>query len=260
MNHGIITDLSSFDPQKVGFIKLHKQIDYMDIYAIKYNGSDLFVELPQFKLTKYGIPQLGHFFTSPNEIRFIKVPIDPTQPNCNMIKELINKLENKIKGFNASLKNNYQFMPVIKNDGWYPKFKYHPTNNTFETPVYVVENGIPHLKNISNATDLNAYLTNQPDIRMIVAFRMWVAGNKTYGMTAKIMQMEITPGTQQISWVHKFSQYAFTKNIEKPNVDSSSKIIESYKAAFSIEDNFEDNLEDNIVDDLYLDQENSWNL
>jgi hypothetical protein len=231
MNIPIITDLSSFNPQKINLQKLSNTYVNVDIYAIKYKENNLVVELPSFKLTKYGIPLSGHLLTHPGIMKCIKVPIDPTQASCCGIKELIDKIENKVKTTITIPKNNYTFMPIINKDYWIPKFLYDKTNHTLETPIYIVENGIPKIKNIAKISDLNKYIGKNPNIRMIVSFYVWVSTNKTFGMTVKIMQMEITPGVPELFWSKIFSQYAFTKkNINQPkNVESivDKKITEN---------------------------------
>lgn len=189
-------------------------------YETKKHGENNFVfQTGWIKITQYGLPGIHEKYYPTDESRnFVKVPMDPEQPNCVSLRNMLSKVDEfteqnkkKILGKYAKL---YTYQPIVRkptdpNDDFdqiedsesdegkedkptneqkvkfeYCKMKLDVNWQTkdIQTVVYVREGGKTsehkHVP-VSTASDLDQYLTWGSEVRMIVMMnKLWAAKAK----------------------------------------------------------------------------------
>jgi len=86
-------------------------------YLYQHLGKDgQFVFLTeQISLTQYGIPSLGLFYPEDSKRSFIKIPIDPNQPNCVQLGNMLKQIDEIAS---SDKTKNFIFGKMAKNYGY----------------------------------------------------------------------------------------------------------------------------------------------
>jgi len=64
----------------------------------KYENRSVIFQTPEFRISQYGIPELGMFgVTDDSKRSSIKLPFDPDQPECVMIEKTFSVIDNYVK-------------------------------------------------------------------------------------------------------------------------------------------------------------------
>lgn len=201
------------------------------------------------KFVQYGVPKLGsEYVKTDNDRTFIRVPLDESQPACvnldkmfSSIDEYFGKQENAEKFigsdfFNQKNKPVYTTTirePIEDEDGVVKKgknqvprmkslkFKLNIDFNTkaIETLVFDSTGGKKPVKidNINTVSDLTKYFGYNCSARFVVMInKAWVDKKqkdknspKSYGITMKILQIEIIEEPSGGGVKDKFNEYAF---------------------------------------------------
>ncbi len=107
---------------------------------------------------------------------------------------------------------------------------------------------------IKKVSDLDEHITFESTIRMVVTTdKLWASkgGNKRYGVTMKMLQMEITPNKQSGSLREQFSKYAFddNKNGKYALIDSEDEYLDGGNeySYYSDEEDCDESEEDSYI-------------
>jgi len=196
------------DTTKLSFSKF-KSVGANSISFPCYDNGPFIFQTPKIKMTSYGIPPLNSYLPGNDNSRsFIKIPIDPNQPECLKLEKMLSDIDmfivNNKEIFNGIQQNiqNIQYEPTVKNPT--------PTHSTVDfdmsftfkpsilTSIFV-KNGTDTKKIIvNNIDDIANHLTFGSSFRGIVRVnKLFVATSPSLppkgGLSLKLLSLEITP-------------------------------------------------------------------
>jgi hypothetical protein len=183
----------------------------------RYGEGNFVFETPFFKITQYGLPSLGEFVKDDEDRNYLKLALDPTQPECTSMEKMFTSIDkytdtSKDKIFDKFAKL-YSYKPIIREprkkdelelieeeenqdkDGkpqeekvkykfWRAKFDISYEDKKILTPIFVRDPSAPEEERVrkvevSTATDLEEYVTWNSEVRLIVmANKLWAEKNK----------------------------------------------------------------------------------
>lgn len=214
------------DTAKLSFSKF-KSVGMNSISFPCYDNGPFIFQTPKIKMTSYGIPPLNSYLPGNDNSRsFIKIPIDPNQPECLKLEKMLSDIDmfivNNKEIFNG-IQQNIQYEPTVKNptpthsnvdfDGddmkpkmKTPRMKYCKLNFDMSLTVkpsiltsIFVKNGTDTKKIIvNNIDDIANHLTFGSSFRgIVIVNKLFVATNPSLppkgGLSLKLISLEITP-------------------------------------------------------------------
>lgn len=216
-------------------------------YPNQSNPSNLIFQTDFIQIVQYGLPKLSDFIKDDTQREFIKVPFDQKQESCKglfkmlkAIDEHTEKNSKKYLGKFAAMKTAYtpivRAPPEMDDDTAakrksteprmdYCKLKLNTDYNTHElkTSVYIRkedENGKLISRTVADCSTIEKLekigLYNSK-IRFIVqASKLWIqrapdqkTKERSYGVSFKILQMEVVPNERVGSLNEQYTAFAF---------------------------------------------------
>ena len=206
-------------------------------------NSDLIIQLPWIKITQGGIPRIDKYHADDSKRGYIKLPLDQSIPEIKEFSDMLRSIdavlgssENKQMWF-GSQANKYEYTSLFripeeedpeesktkKNQG--PKLPYmkvkldttYPENHV-KTVIFksVMKDGKRERSLVDDITDIDSlcktvsYMsTVRPIIRPV---KLWSASNKTksYGLSFKVLKMEVEPSEKSTSILKEYMNDADT--------------------------------------------------
>jgi len=253
-------------------------------YKHKSGDNKLIIETGEIKITQYGFPTLGDYYKTNDLRNFVKLGFDPEQPACNELKALMSQIdEHAIANKDNILKKYaklYKYQSIVRPPGEAdelslitddddntkkkdkkPKFDFCKLKLDIDYETKNISTGIfvkktpkskAELKDVRDASDLDKYLTFGSTVRFILtANKLWAAKNKNengdrkYGVSFKILQMEIQPREQYASTKELFSKYnLFTQGSEEEGEDENENSPSNEENSGNHSNNQEENNDD----------------
>lgn len=232
-----------FDIKKLNFteIKTDKKFtlkQYLSFPKYAGNGFDekdeplkneqLYIQSPWFELNSYGLQKKNDYFPTNESRNFLKVGYDSEQQNLMSFKSCLEQIDTHVLANEKSIlfpfsSNNNKFIynRMVKNSNNekypdYTKFKFDVDWNTKEirTKVFVDKQN-QYVKNIN---DMEKIVTYRSQVRLLFKVsKLWLSKSvdsitktRKYGLTLKIMQMEVMPNEQRKTILQEFEDYAFS--------------------------------------------------
>jgi len=121
----ILDDCDLFDISKFSFTdsvkgENNEQLTYFAQYNYGNHTSQVIFKTDPIKITKYGIPPIGHYIKQDKDRNYILIPHDPSQSSCNKLFNMLAKLdefmvnpETKKKLF-GNKADKFKYVPLIK--------------------------------------------------------------------------------------------------------------------------------------------------
>jgi len=248
-----------FEISRYSYSELETDNEYAKTQMIAYpryhypnteRPTGVFFQTPELQLTQYGLPKLGDYYKLDKDRAFIKVPYDPSQPNCTKLFNMLQQVdEYTLKNKDKILKDYsklYSYQPIVREPTDQEdelklvvddKKKNKPKTELFKsckfklatnyedgsvtTKVYVKDQNDSTKRGqevqIKTVSDLDKYVNYNSKVRMVVNVNKLYASKakmqkddkyRKFGVTFKIVQMEVTPGTSS-SVKEEFKNYAF---------------------------------------------------
>ena len=207
-------DVKNFEIDK---LEVHNERSKVHMIAYpRYKKNTFVFQTPEFVISQYGIAPLGPFAANDGQRTTLKLPLDPKQPECELLKTMFQKMDQHminnqkdifqsvptlIKTFQyksivrepgeaedlgliqePSNKKTSKFPPIEKCDFWKARLDLTYPEGLVQTSVFIkdAENpkNQPTKVDISSVTDLSSYLTWNSKVRMIVMVnKMWADKN-----------------------------------------------------------------------------------
>ena len=273
-----------FDPDLMSFTELKKndrvsaqKLAYPRYTDRKYGETNPVIQFPRIQLDQYGIPQLGEFYESDADRKFIKVPLGPEHDE---LREMLERIDERVGGemkesILGSKHEKYMYQPIVRRreapdddsdeEGekdtrvWHPYIKamldVDYTTGHLKTKVFV-RNTDPAatekrtLLDITTITELTEYVNYMSTIRPIVMFNKLYAANsanqsgkRMYGVTMKIVQLEVEPSSGAAGVRSQYQTDAFLSDDEESDDEQDAP------AAAAADEQLDDS-EGDVGDDL----------
>lgn len=150
------------------------------------------------------------------------------------------EVKKKVPYVKFKLDTDYNNKGAIQTDVYLVKIKVDPDTKK--------EKRCPEKVPVTTPTDLEEYMPWNSTARFIVqANKVWAAktksadGNRSWGITFKIIQMEVEPGTSKTSIKNEFKGYAFPDvSDDEDDEDADSKKLSSKKLSSKKEEDEDD--------------------
>ena len=182
--------------------------------------SNLFLQLPWMKISRYGVPSLGEYYSTDKDRAFLKMPLDTSDPEVKLFYDKfaefdanMNSAEVKTKLFGKKAKK-YKYIPVVKIpdevDDEHPpwmKLKIHLDwqDDSVLTEVWHSEPSTEEGKkrtrtkvDVSTVQEFQDNVSYLSDVRLIVKpTKLWAQSEKlpepTFGVSWRIFKVEVEP-------------------------------------------------------------------
>jgi len=167
------------------------------------------IKLPKTLLSHYGVPKIGKFLKKKDYDRmFLQLPVgDDLIPHLNTLDEYLGCNTMKQELFKAP-GNTYEYSPILRygSKGPYIKLKLETdyATSAIETLVWhsqrltnstIYRNTTP--MEINSVDDFALAVPLNSEIICVVKFvKVWVV-NKKYGLTIKLVKVNVLPGEKQ---------------------------------------------------------------
>ena len=194
--------VSKFSVQEV-------KLNNKTIILPKLNGVTLpDIKLPKTLLSHYGVPKIGQYFKTDNDRMFLQLPVnDDLIPHLTTLDEYLSSNTMKQELFKAP-GNTYEYSPILRygSKGPYIKLKLETdyATSAIETLVWhsqrltnssIYRNTTP--MEINSFDDFALAVSLNSEIICVIKFvKVWVV-NKKYGLTIKLVRVNVLPGEKQ---------------------------------------------------------------
>lgn len=252
-------------------------------YDNKINSqSGLTFQTGWIKLEQYGFPTLGDYNKTDETRNYVKIPLNLDLPDSKALYDMATEIDKYILANVATLVpkiylakakfDKLDYNPLIKepaevDEGKTPrlhgcKAKLDIDFNTKKIKTCIFVKEVDQLdttktrtvkKTVNTPTDLDEYLTWNCNVRFIInanKFYVQKATNPnkkyTYGMSLKIVQMEIEPREKNSS--SDFSNYAFKNN---DDAETQTQTVPNELDGDAINDNENENYNEEDVEGEY---------
>ncbi len=108
-----VTDIDKGNDRVTGQWMAYPRYDY----AGKGENTCVF-QTPEIKLTQYGLPSIGEYYKEDSQRTFVKVPFDPSQDGCDVLKNMLSQIDEHLQ--------DEKFLKTIFGKKQWKSFTYQP--------------------------------------------------------------------------------------------------------------------------------------
>ena len=202
------TVFTAINTDRISFYKFKEHT------LVKYNGNPMFVQSPWLNISCYGVPRRDKYHTSDDQRLYIKLPVSRGERFATALGDLdeFMQREDVKQQLLGEKYQKYDYCPLLKEpvdatDASRPpsvKLKLDVAHDsaTIATEVYrVTSEGRELLKDIKTIDDFYNAAPYRSDVRVIFKLvKVWSQPpnlkNPTYGVTVKVMKMEVNQATR----------------------------------------------------------------
>jgi len=197
---------SDVKPEKIAFSKFKGHT------LIRYKNNDLIIQSPWLNLSAYGIPRKDQYNKTENSRKYIKVPLDPANPEISIFIDMLKGIDSQMvsetftKEFLGENHAKYEYSNIFRESQTegrqaYVKLKLDTQFNeeqTIKTKIYKTKenNERQEIKGLSTMDDFSKVVSFRSDIRVIFkVVKCWTQApnlkNPSYGLTLKATKIEV---------------------------------------------------------------------
>jgi hypothetical protein len=193
-------------PEKMTFTK------FKGFTLVRYTNNNLIIQSPWINLYAYGIPRKDKYTQTENSRKYIKVPLDPEDPEVNTFINMLKAIDSRMVTSEIKeeiLDNNhekYEYSSMFKESQTpgrpsYLKLKLNTSNDedqVIKTNLYQTsdDNKREEVTGVTNIDDFAKVVSFKSNIRFIFRIvRCWSQApnlkNPGYGLTLKVTKIEV---------------------------------------------------------------------
>ena len=235
-------------------------------YPTGNDGSFVFVT-PKITMTQHGIPNLGEWYPSDKDRCFVKVPLDPNQPECVKLEEMLASVDarakEQLRAILGDKFDSYEYQSVIhepadfqdddtsskkkktdkKCNYFKAKFDIDFETEKFATKAYYTDQTEIQC---SSTTDVAKVLRFNSSGRFIIMVnKFWASktavdpkdrkSKKKCGIGMKVMQIEIEPSKAPEAIREQFNSNAFGDSDEDDSTTTTTTTASSTTGEESVD-------------------------
>jgi hypothetical protein len=298
---------NKFQGKNLSFTELEKKSErnasqWICFPRYKYSSSletNFVFQTPEMEVTQYGVPRIGEYYKSDEQRSFLKLALDPNQPSCVELGNMLKDLDTAILKHKTSVLKKYakiyKYQPIFrepqvddtaeisddededeekeetKKTEQRERFNYFkvkmdtkfPERDQIRTLVFrktvdkAGKTTREKLDDVATMSDLEKYVRLGSKVRLVLmANKLWAsknkdsAGNRKFGVTLKVLQMEVECRESQDSVRKEFeNDYNFNDDDLLANEEEETNDAAAAESNDELDEEADEAEEDDELDD-----------